>query len=83
MSEAIYSYGSGYYQHDKDKHGITRFGFLEIQLSENHILAHETIYNDVGTQNSDAYRWLKQNFNLRDQIYKKCRDIQQKKSDPR
>ncbi len=80
MSEAIYSSGNGYYQHSKDDHNVIRFGFLEIQLTLNGILAHETIYNDEGTQNSDGYRWVKQETTRKDEILNECRKIQQQKS---
>lgn len=71
--------GTGYYQHEKNlKDQITRFGFLEIQLAGNSILCHETIYNEEGDQNSDAYIWMKQKPKDCENIRKKSRDIQEK-----
>jgi hypothetical protein len=49
MSETTHNYGNGYCQHERD---------LEVQLTKNEILIHETIYNDKGDQNSDGYRWI-------------------------
>ena len=68
MSETIHNYGKGYCQHERDKHNI-----------KNEILIHESIYNDKGDQNSDGYRWIKQNITRKDEIFFMCRQKQQKK----
>jgi hypothetical protein len=60
MDENSRDHGRGYYYHDVTKDNIVRFGFLEVQLANDLILVHETIYNEKGEQNSDAYRWIKQ-----------------------
>lgn len=76
MNEPSYKRGQGYYQHHKSLDGATRFGFLEIQLAKNEILVHVTIHKG-GVENSDAYRWVKQDYALKEDLERKYRDIQQ------
>lgn len=60
MDENNPNHGRGHFQHKPDENGKIGFGFLEIQLAEDVILVHETIFISSGSQNSDAFRWLKQ-----------------------
>jgi len=76
MNENNWDYGKGYYQHNRSPDGITRFGFLEIQLADPNILVHETIYNKKGEQNSDAYRWIKQFPSNKEEFIDEYRQIQ-------
>jgi len=76
MDENNSNHGTGHYQHKIGPEGTIKFGFLEVQLADSEILVHETIYNKDGAQNSDAYRWVKQDFSKREEIFNKYRDIQ-------
>jgi hypothetical protein len=74
------NFGNGYFQHNKAPDKFIGFGFLEVQLTGDEILVHETIYNDGGCQNSDAYRWIKQDSKKRNEIIKEKRLLQKEKS---
>lgn len=73
------NFGNGYFQHNKAPDNFIGFGFLEVQLTGNEILVHETIYNDGGSQNSDPYRWIKQDLKRREEILKEKRIVQKEK----
>lgn len=77
MHEPGYKRGVGYYQHKKSPDGLTRFGFLDIQLAKDEILVHVTIHKD-GKENSDAYRWTKLDSSIKESEERKYREIQQK-----
>jgi hypothetical protein len=76
MDENNEKHGRGHFQHKVGTDGTIGFGFLEVQLASGVILAHETIYNREGGQNSDAFRWIKQDPSRRDEIFKQYREIQ-------
>lgn len=76
MAEPTFQNGRGYYQHKKSLDGATRFGFLEIQLAKDEILVHVTIHKE-GKENSDAYRWVKQEYSKKDELKNKYRELQQ------
>lgn len=76
INENNLNHGTGYYRHNIGPEGTIKFGFLEIQLAGSEILVHETIYNQEGKQNSDAYRWVKQDFSKRHELFEKYRNIQ-------
>ncbi|WP_460516287.1 hypothetical protein [Cyclobacterium sediminis] len=76
MLDKNLNFGSGYFQHNKAPDNFIGFGFLEVQLTGDEILVHETIYNDGGKQNSDPYRWIKQDSKKREEIIKGKRLLQ-------
>lgn len=73
------NFGNGYFQHNKAPDNFIGFGFLEIQLTGDEILVHETIYNKNGHQNSDPYRWIKKDPEDIGNLKKQYRQIQQEK----
>lgn len=79
MLENNLNFGNGYFQHNKAPDSFIGFGFLEVQLTGNGILVHETIFNDNGFQNSDPYRWIKQDSKRRKEIIEESRLSQKKK----
>jgi len=66
------NYGNGYYRHKPNNKGIIRYGFWEIQLDKDRILAHETIYYKEG-QVSSPYVWVKQRTNSPTEFLKNIR----------
>lgn len=63
MTSPEYNQGSGFYHHlHKDFDGITRFGFLELQIGKNNLYSHSS-YQKNGQILSDALKWVKQNRN--------------------
>lgn len=78
LVDDIPNYGYGYYRHDEEKSGITRYGFLKIQLDGDKILSHVIVFEN-GKQCSDSYIWNKQDPNQKEEIIKKYRQIQEKR----
>ncbi|MFC5625414.1 hypothetical protein [Algoriphagus winogradskyi] len=76
MDENNFNHGKGHFQHNPNSNGEIGFGFLEIQLANDVILVHETIYNKNGGQNSDAFRWIKQSDSDSKKITEKYREFQ-------
>lgn len=76
MNENNWNHGYGYIQDSKSVDNITGFGFLEIQLANTEILVHEKIYNNKEVQNSNAYKWIKQFPENRDNFFNEYRQIQ-------
>ncbi|MDX9696973.1 MAG: hypothetical protein RBT49_14375 [Bacteroidales bacterium] len=59
MNEPSLYYGTGYHCHEIEN-DVLRYGFWEVQLANDMILSHLTIYNEKGEQNSEPYVWIKQ-----------------------
>ncbi len=79
LSDFNLKHGTGYFQHFKDPKSWVGFGFLEVQLADIMILAHEIIFNKENKQNCDPYRWIKQDAVETKAIVSKHREIQQSK----